>query len=252
MKPLPKKISPDRIRDAIVQVFFSTEIPPEPLVGFLFSVLGSRCGLEYSNRPLLHKRPEAPPLLPASFEVQIPLSPTHVFFNDDIKVHLLENSLVFNCVQGYIGWKNYFLLIGKVLRELSEQGIITSFHRVGIRYTSEFANIDIWEHTKFAFTLYDRQTSFLNGNFNLSWFDEPHRIILNLGSKSEQRSLLNHEVKKIKFLSLIDVDVIHENFEIKDPKEYLDIIDKAHKKEKEIFFDLLKPEFLKTLKPEYD
>lgn len=180
------------------------------------------------------------------------MSPTHVFFNDDIKVHLLENSLVFNCVQGYIGWKNYFLLIGKVLRELSEQGIITSFHRVGIRYTSEFANIDIWEHTKFAFTLYDRQTSFLNGNFNLSWFDEPHRIILNLGSKSEQRSLLNHEVKKIKFLSLIDVDVIHENFEIKDPKEYLDIIDKAHKKEKEIFFDLLKPEFLKTLKPEYD
>ena len=49
--------------------------------------------------------------------------------------------------------------------------------------------------------------------------------------------------------SLIDIDVVLEN--PIGTEEISDIVEQAHNEEKELFFSLLDPNFLKTLNPEY-
>jgi uncharacterized protein (TIGR04255 family) len=50
--------------------------------------------------------------------------------------------------------------------------------------------------------------------------------------------------------SLIDVTCVYNKQDAL--QSFATIIDEAHKMEKEVFFGLLKPEFLATLKPEYN
>jgi hypothetical protein len=47
---LPKKITPDRIKDAIVEVKYSSKYPFEVIVGLIFKALDD--SYKYTNRPL--------------------------------------------------------------------------------------------------------------------------------------------------------------------------------------------------------
>src|SRR5687767_12659912 len=141
---LPSKITPDRIRDSIVQVFFKTEIPFEPLVGYVFSSL-AELGFSYTNQ-----EPES------EFKKQrntaiapiIPLQ--HFFSNEEVKILLHPNqSLIFNNIGQYIGWRSYSQVIQGALQSLVDNQVITEFGRVGVRYISEYPNIDMADNIDF-------------------------------------------------------------------------------------------------------
>ncbi len=66
------------------------------------------------------------------------------------------------------------------------------------------------------------------------------------------RQVFPPEYSKADFISIIDIDVIKDFSPIESSKNViLNKIDNAHTIEKEIFFTLLKNDFLKTLNPEY-
>lgn len=247
---LPSKITPDRIRESIVQVFFTTNIPIEPLVGYLYSALGE-VGYKYTNRPL-KKFSNTQELNNEPSINEITIVPQYFFFNEEIKIQLHETgTLVFNCVNEYIGWKSYFSKISEVLSILKERNIIHSFSRVGIRYISEFPNIDILDKIAFSFKLEVLQDKISTGNFRLEWQENPYKIVTNIASKLSIPSLIETE-NKVDYVSLIDIDVILKEIDIEDISDFLKKIDEVHLKQKTLFFSILKGEFIETLNPEYN
>jgi len=250
---LPKKITPAKIRESIVQVYFGSEIPFEPLVGYLFSILNTGFGLEYLNRPLPPLRQLAVDRINQPEKVELMVGPRHFFFNEEIKIQLQPGgSLVFNCVDEYLGWTQYSDYIRRVLAKLSDSGIITQYYRVGVRYISEFANVDILDKVNFSVNSSVLNSAPMSGSFRVEWKDDPYRIILNLGTKLAQQPVLQHEVENVEFVSLIDIDIIHEHLEQPKFNHFWETVEKAHLKEKEIFFTLLRQDFLETLNPEYE
>lgn len=246
---LPKKITPDRIRESIVQVFFNSDIPFEPLVGYLHSLL-SKHGFNYTNRPIKTLPLNLNPLDGSVIEVA--LSPQHFYFNEEVKIQLHQNgSLIFNCVNNYIGWTKFFSTIKNILSDIIEMKIANNFSRIGIRYVSEFPNIDILEKVNFRFEMKGIEERISNGNFRIEWSDSSNRIIVNIGSKLPISSLMKSNEEKVEHVSLIDVDVINQDSETSDYNRALNLIDQLHNQQKMVFFGLLKEEFLNTLNPEY-
>lgn len=247
---LPKRLNPERIRDAFVQLYFYSDIPYEPLIGYLYALLGE-AGFSYTNRPVRPKHFLQPGTqsLPNTFDIAI--APQYFFSNERIRFQVLDGSLVFNCMDTYPGWSVYFDQIKKIVKLFLEKEIFRNFNRIGLRYISEFPNIDILEQTNFTVEFSDFKEPITSGSFRVEWEKDSFRFIVNLATKLPIEPLVVQLDEESKFTSLIDIDVIHQGF-VEDKSENLFfMIDRVHQSQKEQFFNLLKPEFLKTLNPEY-
>lgn len=249
---LPKKITPDRIRESIVQVFCVSEIPFEPMVGYLYGILGEM-GFQYTNRPLRQQKGVSGTNQQEINLGELIIVPQHFFFDEKVKIQWHQNgSLIFNCINEYIGWTEYFLFIKKVINRLTEQKIILGFGRIGIRYISEFPNIDIFDKLNLSFKMSGLNNAISNGNFRIEWQDSYHQIIANIGSKLPISSIIETSEGKAEYVSLIDLDIIVQKLEIVKNESLFELLDDIHTKQKEIFFGLLQDDFLATLNPEYD
>jgi len=247
---IPKKISPDRIKDAIVEVKYSTNIPFEVVIGMFYKSLDET--YYYTNRPL--GKQQLTGVLPVNFleKIEIQIGNRALFYNDKIKIELQPNSIIFNCLNDYISWDIYKPEIEKVLSQLSNAGVIETYTRVGVRYISEYPNIDLKDCVKFSFSFgmpdivsdtYTFHSEFKNGGL---------RIILNLNNKLPIVNSKNPSTQlPITQISNIDIDVIMENLALVNNKELLESIETTHLKEKEVFFNLLNENFLASLNPVY-
>jgi len=247
---LPIKIEPDRIRDSIVQIFFKSEIPFEPLIGYFYEIL-SKAGFAYTNAPV--KPQQKTQISGQANEFMVNILPQHLFFNEEIKIQLHQSgSIIFNCINKYIGWNKFFAYINDILLKLKNQNVIYGFQRIGIRYISEFPNIDLSDKLNFSYRLEGLNESLHNGNFRFEWNDDPYKIVVNLGIKLPILISTTVDNIKIDYISLIDIDVIQQGFNIVENEELCSVINSTHIKQKRIFFTLLKEEFLQTLNPIYE
>ena len=245
---LPKKITPDRIRESIVQVFFTSQIPFEPLIGYLYEPF-KELDLRFTNRPIRQQNEPSGITQPPGIEIIVP---QYLFFNDKFKIQVLNGSLFFNCIGDYPGWQHYFSFVKDVVNKVSQRQIVEFGNRVGVRYISEFPNLDILQVIDFNMSLRVIKNSLNSANFKLEWNDDSYRIIVNLGVKLPVKPIIVKNLTPKSFdVSFIDIDVIHENLPKYNLNELFSIIESTHTKEKEIFFGLLKEDFLETLNPEY-
>ncbi|SFN24889.1 TIGR04255 family protein [Salegentibacter flavus] len=240
---IPIKIEPDRIKDALMQVFYSSDLSYEILIGYVHKTLtnnGFRYVTPFQEQSKINGQ-------------QINFNPTHLFVgpNDQVKIQIHPNhSLTFNTISSYIGWTKYRELIENVLRILIDANNINSFSRVGIRYISEFENIDILDKVKFGYDQSFPGTEIDTSTSNLKWRDEGYSISLNLTSNLPV-NITKEKQAPITSISLIDIDVIKQNFEIKDIGQLMKTIDDCHFKQKSVFFSLLNQDFLNELNPVY-
>lgn len=242
---IPKKISPDRIKDSIVEFRYISKIPFEVAVGIFYNSLDET--YSYTNRPIGRQQPQG---LPEGLELQIGNRP--LFYNDKIKIELQPNSIIFNCLSEYISWDLYKIEIDKALSQLNSTSVIEKFNRVGIRYISEYPNTDLKDCVKFSFTFGMPEIISKTYRFNCEFKQDNLRIILNLNSNLPVINSFNSANNlSITPVSNIDIDVIMENIEELTYSSLMQRIDAAHLKQKEIFFSLLKEDFLSTLNPIY-
>ncbi len=241
---LPTKITPDRIRDSIVQVFFKSDIPFLPLIGYFHSYLSSM-SYEYISEV---KEKEKKNIISLDFL-------NHLFVNTELGVKISlhpTKSIIFNCTGNYIGWSKYNIAIIDVIGKFIEVGLIREVVRVGVRFTSEFPNINILEKVNFDYHYQIDKEKIKSGKFNIEYLDENNcRVILNIVSNAPLNPFT--DIKgKVDTLSLIDIDIIKEKFTHSDLNKIKEIIFDTHEKQKRVFFSLLKKEFLDELNPEYD
>jgi uncharacterized protein (TIGR04255 family) len=239
---LPKKITPDRIRDSIVEVRYNGKVPHEVAIGMFFKSLDDT--YTYANRPFGKSSKEnIPSELNFPFGNPLPIFP-NLFHNSKIKIQLLPGSIVFNCLNEYILWDNYKNEIQHALNQMLNAGVVDKFTRVGLRYITEYPNEDLNNCVKFTFTFGMPQLKSDAYSFQAEYRLDEHRIVLRLKNNLAKKN-------QVSPISTIDIDVIKENLNIVNSQQLFVELDDLHLKEKEVFFSLLKEDFLENLKPEY-
>lgn len=239
---LPKKINSSFIKDAIVEIKYSSKLPFEVLVGYFFQSIDDT--FNYSNRVIN-------PNVESNFQnINFSVNIQHFFYNDKIKFQLQPYSIVFNCLNGYILWDEYRSQINNVINQITKIEEIDFFNRVGVRYISEFEMVDFKDVLKFSFSFNQPSISSNSFSFKSEFEIDNGFVIFQIHNKL--RLIPKTENSEL-FLSQIDIDVVKQNLNISrlSNNELLELIDDLHLREKTLFFDLLTPDFLKTLNPEY-
>lgn len=247
---LPKKINPDSIKEAVVEIKYQSTLPFEVLIGIFFNSLDE--SYTYINRP-----PQPPALFQGGLErpgqeLRIRMGNQSIFYTDKISIQLFPNSFVFTCLEQYPGWEDYFSEINQALSQLYKSGKISGWTRVGVRYISEYPDTELSECIKFTYSFGIPEVNSSTSAFRSEFTFNEKKVVLNL---SNNVTLIKQNTKTNQYeevqTSIIDVDVISEKKEIDTFEQLLKEIQENHLIEKEVYFRLLKDEFLKSLKPEY-
>lgn len=241
---LPIKISPDNIKDSIIEIKYESILPYEVMVGYIFESLDN--SYKYTNHPQQFRGN-----LPN--EITFNLGVQNLFFTEKIKLQLQPNALIFNCIDKYFGWDEYKIEIENALSQIITIKEIQKFTRIGVRYISEYPETEITNCTKFNFTFGIPQIKSDTFVFRTEFNWDKHRVVLNLQhltpTLTSKQNIPNLEVKSI---STIDIDIISENLNIKNIDDLLKKIEESHTIEKEVFFNLLSPSYLESLTPIYE
>ncbi len=223
---IPKKITPDHLKETIVEVRFASGAPLDLFAGVALSLLKP---LGYAYNP-------------------VPNSNTGFFIKDCIRVQFAGNVINFNCFEDqYVGWDSYFLSIKEVVETFVSNNFIKSFDRVSIRYISEFENTELFSNIKGCFNI-DADTGF-------TLQDSIVRLTKDSG-KAKVFMTLTNKTKVQKNNRFIDVSLFDINAFVTLPqgsgmKELEEGLQEAHKEQKEAFFNTITEEFKESLNAEY-
>lgn len=235
---LPKKID-DGLKDAIVSIQYISELPNGTDLGYFHIALKEELkGFVLNNK--YQSFPGSNLLIEEGNNV-------YLTKDDAVKVTFARNNITFNINKKYIGWGHYFTSIQYILKQLFDRKIITKVNRIGLRYISQFDDIAIHQN--------------INGNINLDFVEgdisgisrfelsvKDFIVLLTLTNKQQ----VPENISKADYISIVDVDVVNVfNQLINDYEQVIRLIDEAHSIEKEVFFMLLKQDFLQTLNPKY-
>lgn len=239
-RSLPIKIDPDNIKESIVQVMFSTEVPNELLPGYFHQLFAE--SFEYSANA-----PDFSELFKFPIPINITQSRPPIFSNKEIKFQLEAiGGITFNTNERYIGWDNYFPQIEKVLTVAFENGIIKDVTRIGIRYISEYED-GVYGKINLKLDLPIWQEEPLLSNFKFENETDGFSVVLGVRSVSTEFQ----ERKNQKISSIIDVDVVKNGINLNELNQVLDFIGRGRKIGKKTFFNLLTEEYVSTLKPQF-
>lgn len=240
---IPKSIAPDRIKDAIVEINFESDYPNEVNLGVFFSAL--KDNYKYTNKPIGTQQVSSNSIN-FNKEFTLSLGGISLFYNDKIKFQINNNSIAFNCLGDYILWDNYFNEIKNVLTKIASTNVVKAFKRVGVRYISEYKNIDLKDSINFNFSFGFPDVVSNSYSFNSEFDLDEHKVVLNLNN-----NVLIVIDEKVTPTSVIDIDIIKMNLNVNNHLELFKIIDDAHTLEKNVFFKLIREEFLESLNPKY-
>ncbi len=234
---LPKKID-DGLKDAIVSLKFISNLPKGTELGIFY--------LKFQDllKPIIIPNST---LMTGSNLVIEQLANSFLSQDENFRVEFNSGEIIFNIHNNYCGWEYFSLFIESIVRRLFDEAFISGVYRIGLRYISQFENISIFDKVNAKISL-NLVVGDVRGQARFELFKDDFFIFLSM----ENMRVFPLEYSKADFISIIDIDVIKDFSKIETSKLIvLKKIEDAHTIEKEIFFSLLKTDFLKSLNPEY-
>jgi len=236
LEKLPKKITPCHIKDAIIELRFETSMPPDAIFGVIYQEIKDDFpkseDLPITQLPLQMRRD-----INLLYKAYYKLTNKNFVFKVGPKMVSVSN------IEEYEGWNNFSKKFYKCYSKIEKLKIIDKIVRLGMRY------IDFYE-----FDIFDKVNLNINKeNQPLRSNDIFIRTLLESGRFKQTLQVSNNAEMQLKLGrkkgSVIDIDTYIENSNIKNNMK--ELIEKGHIAQKELFFSLLKPEFLQELNPEY-
>ena len=242
MSQVLTKITPDYLRDTIVELRYQGALPFSLLRGIFYQELVEDYRLLSSLQPI--------GTIQLGPQQQVQLSNIEVldFTSDDIKFQLADGRIVFNSMGDYPGWKQYFPKIQAVLSRLISTGQILHFQRLGIRYISEFPDMEILPKVKVRLEGGFTNAEPFNTTIRSEYQIDGRRAVVNIANKVKKQT----PEKKEGIFSILDIDVTGQSSSDVQKDGLFGEIDHLHTIEKQIFQDLLEPSFLQELNAEYE
>lgn len=237
----PKRISPDPIIEAVVEVRFSTKIPPEAVLGVVYNSINEVIDGKHQPLPIMQ--------LPENIRQQersLEYAPYYQFNNTDYQISVGPKVLAISCNRPYNGWDSYYQVIEKTITKIFELNFIDKFHRIGVRYIDLFENTNLFDHLKFNIEdfPYSLEQSSISTTFKA--IDD---FTTNLQVANSESLVINGEILKG---SIFDTDTFKELDKILTTEELLSLISKAHEVDKRLFFELITEDFIAKYNPEYE
>ncbi len=244
---LPIKITPDRLKDTIVELKYFSILPFEIIIGFVYSSLDETYA--YTFPQLSNSNPDDNMVL--SNNINIKLGGKHLFYTENISIELRPGSFIFNCIDEYMGWDGYFDIIKKTITQINKIKEIEYYNRIGIRYISEYFQESLLNICNINFSLGIEGTVIDTFSFNTNFVDSDFKINMNLWNNINKYVPTVNAGSQKSTISIIDIDVIIEDLKMANSEDLFQIINKGHLKLKELFFSTLKSDYLEKLNPEY-
>ncbi len=232
---LPKVIEPCPIVDALFEIRFIPKTHPNAVFGMVYNVLQEDFP-EVKNLPIL-QLPEAV----RTTDPNLKFKPHYRISNQNFVTQIGPDVLTISSFPAYVGWGNFSIQIFKILDKIQKIGIINSVIRIGIRYIN-FFNDDIFQNINLKISFRDNDIEYKNTIV---------RTELEEGNFKSSLQVANNANYENKSGSIIDIDTSTESNLDNFFKEKEVIINKGHAIEKDLFFSLLKDDFLQTLNPTY-
>ena len=232
---LPKAISPCPILDAVFEIRFTTKIHPSAVFGMIYNILQADFP-KVENLPIL-QLPEALRAADPNFKFK----PHYRISNQYFVTQIGPDVLTISSFPEYAGWDRFSKQIFTILESIEKASIIDTVLRIGIRYINFFDN-DIFKNIDLKICIGKDDIAYKNTIVRTEIEQESYKSSLQVANN------VNHNTK---LGSIIDIDTFTESnlTNLFQNKEHL--ISDAHTKEKELFYSLLKEDFLKTLNPTY-
>ncbi|NJY61437.1 TIGR04255 family protein [Salinimicrobium sp. CDJ15-81-2] len=232
---LPKRIDPCPIVDALVEIRFSTKINSNAVFGLIYNSLQPEFE-SVENLPI-QQLPE--PV--RSSDPNLRFKPHYRVKSENFIVQIGPDVLTISSHPNYLGWTRFSEEIYRILSKVEQVGIINKVSRIGIRYINFFQE-DVFKLVNLNVNLGEKPVKYNNTVVRTEFDQGDFRSTLQIANNANMNG---------KSGSIIDIDtfISFDTNNFFEKKE--DLINTGHQKEKELFFSLLKEDFLKTLKPIY-
>jgi len=235
---IPKRINPCPIIEAIVEIRFESEMPPDAVFGILYNEFKS----EYrtvEKLPILQL-----PEIVRSKDINLRFQPHYKLIHDDFLLQIGPDVLSLVNVNEYVGWDNFSSRIRDTFSKLKKLTLVQKTNRLGIRYINFFKS-DIYENINLKFFLSDQP--FIAEQITFRSTLATGKFLTNLQIVNNGKVAVNNTAKSG---SLIDIDTYIQQKEL-DLLNIETFLEEGHKEEKKLFFRLLKSTFLEKFSPEY-
>lgn len=236
---IPKKINPCPIIEAIVEIRFNSDMPSDAIFGVIYSEFKNEYP-KFENLPIL-QLPETVRMKDLNLKFQ----PHYKLIHDNYILQIGPNVISVVNTNDYVGWDNFATKIKETIQRVHKLGVIKKFIRLGIRYIN-FFELDIYENINLKILL-------SNNPFNSEQLT--FRSTIKSGNFLINLQILNNgniSVKKVaKVGSIIDIDTYIQSESTINFENIAELLEEGHNEEKQLFFNLLKNDFLKNLYPEY-
>jgi uncharacterized protein (TIGR04255 family) len=235
---IPKKITPDHLRDCIVQIVFDPMVPADLVVGMAYNCLSG--SFRFVSPPQ-----QSHQILGISVAQS---SVGHLIHNEgQVKLGIGLDAIVFNINEQYPGWDIFFRIIKDSIEKLKSNNIIGPVSRIGIRFISQFEKVDLEKNFFYNLSIPSSENKKTITHSKIEYIEKNFKCIVNLMNNTPAQK--GDDVTEI---SVVDIDVIQEFESTVDLNEIFELIINGHKQQLEIFFNTITPNYLKTLNPEYE
>ncbi|MCK5805034.1 MAG: TIGR04255 family protein [Lentisphaeria bacterium] len=237
-----KSISPDPVVNAVVELRFDSALPKPAIYGILYSALREDYGKQESMP--ITQLPEELRLKDPNFRFK----PWYQLSGNGLMVQIGPDVIAVNCdcSGGYMGWTSFWELIQKILVCVKDTGVVAKITRVGIRYISFFEGMNIFDNLKLAIQRDGKP--FVSHATTFMTLIEDAGFTQRLAVKNDAQL---KTASGSKTGSTIDIDT----FQMEERATFDGIeeaIQDGHRLEKQLFFSLLRDEFLEKLNPVYE
>lgn len=234
---VPISISPNPLFTSTIEIRFTTTSNKQELFQKMTSAfLQDLPNLEVGKIPQELK----------ANQEQFKFAADYTLKNDDYSLSFSTNSISFEHISEYKYWPTYFAFIKNCLDKVFELKFIEKIERCGVRYGSILDGL----HNPKDVLIDLPKLEINNLSSNFAGFQS---IFKTENSTLYLQISANAKLNKGNVLRTglyIDIDSSYSKT-IQPNNEIYSILDKLHKDQKELFFGLLKEDFIQTLNPKY-
>ena len=241
---LPKTILPCPIVESTLEIRFQTNLPPDTMVGFVYSLFQSKDSeVQLTALPISQ--------IPAEIRRQDPnlkYKPTHRLHTKEYDALVGSNVVVLTIPGIYVGWNKFKSNITDFIQTI-QSNIIGKIEYIGLRYLNFFA-FDIFDRIK----LNVGGDNFSRGFPSVFKSEYKKDYCTNVLQITNGVHLQNPQMNIDADGSLIDITVVLVNNHLTDVnfENIVERIDSAHLEAKTVFFSLLSDDYLNELGPQYE
>jgi len=236
---IPTKITPCPIHEAVVGLTFETEIVSEAVFGIIYNEFKDKYG-DVKKLPILNI-PEEIRMKDAALMYQ---AWYHLIEGNHL-ISIGPRMIGISNKKDYSGWAIFSKKVTDAIEKIKRTGIIKNVTRVGIRYIN-FFEFDIFKkidlEVKLKNELLNSEQMIINTKIKREPFINTLQILNNANMMDVDKKLVG---------SVIDIDTYTNDNLNNFFNDYKDVLENGHNIEKELFFNLIKEDFLKELNPEY-